>query len=305
MAIKDAQKETVLQQIRHIGDIPAMAETIRHFEDLKSSEDQNITEIANIILKDYALTTKLLKVVNSVVFLSFGLVTTISRAIFLLGIGQIREIALTLMILDHFEKKGSQNLGLETINQAFFSGFLARNLVRDLRFIEEEEGFICTMLHPLGKILTAFALPESFLEIRQKSQETGMPENVIAREVLGISFEEIGTTIATEWNFPSAIIQSMRQIRPRDIVGNPGEKEKLRLLATLATEITTSLVGDSDFEEKLAVVGRILKGYELQIPVMGKIEDLISATARDWKKLAEDLNLNASPSTFSRQMINW
>jgi eukaryotic-like serine/threonine-protein kinase len=306
MAIKEnIQRDLVLQQIRRVSDIPAMAETIRHIQDLKGSEDQNITEIANIILKDYALTTKLLKVVNSVIYLPFGMVTTISRAIFLLGIGQIREIALTLMILDHFQKQGSQNLGLEAINQAFFGGFLARNLVRDLRFIEEEEGFICALLHPLGRILTAFALPEAFAAIKQKSRETGVAENLAAMEILGISFEEIGAIIAAEWNFPSAIIQSMRNIRPGELTSLPGEQEKLGLVATLSTEITTALASESNKDEKTAVIEKILKGYERQIPIMEKTEDLISATARDWEKVAQDLEMNDTQSPFSRQMSYW
>jgi eukaryotic-like serine/threonine-protein kinase len=306
MAMKEKiQRDLVLLQIRRVSDIPAMAETIRHIQDLRGSEDQNITEIANIILKDYALTTKLLKVVNSVVYLPFGTVTTISRAIFLLGIGQIREIALTLMILDHFQKQGSQSLGLEAINQAFFGGFLARNLVRDLRFIEEEEGFICALLHPLGRILTAFALPEAFAEIKEKSRETSVAENRVAMEVLGISFEEIGTTIAAEWNFPSAIIQGMRHIRPGELTGLLGEKEKLGLLATLSTEITTALASELKKDEKTAVIEKILKGYERQIPIMKKTEDLISATAIDWQKVAQDLEMNDTQSPFSRQMSYW
>lgn len=299
------QRDLVLQQIRRVGDIPAMAETIRHIQDLKGYEDQNITEIANIILKDYALTTKLLKVVNSVVYLPFGMVTTISRAIFLLGIGQIREIALTLIILDHFQKQGSQNLGLEAINQAFFSGFLARNLGRELRFVDEEEGFICALLHPLGRILTAFALPEAFAGIREKSLRTGIAENIVAMEVLGISFEDIGTTVAREWNFPAAIIQSMHNIRPGELTDHPGERERLGLLATLSTEATTALARESTKEEKTAAVNKIFKGYERQIRIRGKVEDLISATARDWQKVAEDLDLNLNQSHFCRQMSDW
>ena len=301
----NTRRDLVLQQIRRVGDIPAMVDTVNQLQNLKSYEDHTVTEIANIILKDYALTTKLLKVVNNIVYLPFGRVTTISRAIFLMGLEQIREMALTLMMLEHFQKQGSQSMGLEAINEAFFGGLLARNLVRDLRFVEEEEAFICALLHPMGRILTAFALPEAFAEIRKKSRDSEVAENITAMEILGISYEEIGTTIAKEWNFPATIIQSMRNIRPSELTNHPGDKEKINILATLATEVTTALAGDSVKEEKMAMIQRIFTGYERQIQIGGNVEDLISATTRDWHKVAEDLELDFKHSSFRRQMGHW
>jgi eukaryotic-like serine/threonine-protein kinase len=302
---KKTQKDLVLQEIRRVGDIPALADTVRHLHDLKGVEDQNITEIANIILKDYALTTKLLKVVNSVVYLPFGTVTTVSRAIFLLGIGQIRQIALTLMLLDHFQKQGSQDLGLEAMNQAFFSGYLARNMVRDLRFVEEEEGFICALLHSLGRILTAFALPKAFARIKEKCQDPDITETVASIEVLGISMEEISTTIATEWNFPPTIIQSMRNVRLSSVTDHPGEAEKLGLLATLTTETTRVLAGNAPKEEKEVEIRGIFKKYRQFVPVAEAVEDLINATTRDLQEMAEDLNLDLKNSSFCQDLQVW
>jgi eukaryotic-like serine/threonine-protein kinase len=102
MEIQNLRKDEVLDKIRQSSDLPGLVETIGFFNNLKEIEAQNVTEIANTILKDYGLTTKLLKVVNSVHFLHFGEVTTISRAIFLLGIDYIKNIALALKIFDHF-----------------------------------------------------------------------------------------------------------------------------------------------------------------------------------------------------------
>jgi eukaryotic-like serine/threonine-protein kinase len=101
------RKDDVLAKIRLSSDLPGLVETIGFFNDLKEIKDQKVTEIANTILKDYGLTTKLLKVVNSVHYVNFSEVTTISRAIFLLGIDYIKNIALALKIFDHFQKNSS------------------------------------------------------------------------------------------------------------------------------------------------------------------------------------------------------
>jgi eukaryotic-like serine/threonine-protein kinase len=301
-----SQKEWVLQEIRRFGDIPAMADTIRQLQDNKAFEDQNITEIANIILKDYALTTKLLKVVNSVIYLAFGEVTTISRAIFLLGIGQIKDIALSLMIYDHLQKHGSNPVVLETIGQAFFGGFLAQNIILELKLLEEEEeGFICALLHSLGKIMVAFVMPEKVAEIKKYSIEMEIAENSASIDILGISFEEIGTTIASEWNFPRTVIRSMHNIRLSDITADPGEKEKLSLIATLSSEISNVLAADSAREEKRTAINKLLKLYKDHIDITHQVDQMITSSARNLNKLASGLNLDLTKSFFNKQLNQW
>ena len=68
-----------------------MAETVGVINKFKVSVDTSVSELANILLKDYALTTKILKVVNSVHFMQSGQVTAILRAIFLMGIEHISQ----------------------------------------------------------------------------------------------------------------------------------------------------------------------------------------------------------------------
>jgi HD-like signal output (HDOD) protein len=67
-----SQKDKVLLKIRQASDLPAMADTVNIINKFKSSEDSSVTDLANILLKDYALTTKILKVVNSVHYMQAG-----------------------------------------------------------------------------------------------------------------------------------------------------------------------------------------------------------------------------------------
>lgn len=299
------KKEEVLFEIRRTNDLPAMADTINLIKKLKEFKDSAITEIANIILKDYALTTKLLKVVNSVVYQQFGEVTTISRAIFLLGIEHIKDIAFGLMIFEHLERHGSHPIILDVVGQAFFAGFFAEKIVRDLKFIEEEEAFICSLLHPLGKILAAFSLPEKILEVQKLSEEQGISENSASIQVLGISFEEIGTTMASEWNFPDKIVQSMHNIRQKDLHSNPSADEKLAMIATLSTEVANSLSTDLSKGEKKEKIEKILNIYKDHVKVPEKLDSLIVATVQDLDQLEMELGRNLKSSSFYTQLEEW
>ncbi|MBI4767622.1 MAG: HDOD domain-containing protein [Deltaproteobacteria bacterium] len=300
------RKDEVLDKIRRSSDLPGLAETIGFFNALKEIENRNVTEIANAILKDYGLTTKLLKVVNSVHYLQVGEVTTISRAIFLLGIEYIKNIALALKIFDHFQKNSSNREILNTISQAFCGGIFAQKIIHDLNFVEEEEAFICSLLHPLGKILVAFSLPEKIAEVRRLSAGEDMTEDIAASQILGISYEELGMTIAREWNFPKKIVRSMRNISRSELVPDPQETEKLSMVATLSTEISNTLGMDLQKDEKTDKIGKLIEGYKNHITVKeGKLDSLIAATSQDLNQLAEDLNLDLREIPFNKQLEDW
>jgi eukaryotic-like serine/threonine-protein kinase len=300
------KRDRILLKIRQASDLPALADTVHVINEFKASEDTSVSDLANILLKDYALTTKLLKVVNSVYFMQAGQVTTISRAIFLLGIDHIKQIALTLMLFEQLQKNKSQAEIMETIIKAFCGGVIARKFVQDLNYVEEEEAFICALLHPLGKVIVAHTMPEMIAEIRTASLQQGISEEQASVFVLGISFEEIGTTIATEWNYPQKIVKSMHHTSAWDIPTAPREDQKLSIIATLATELSNLLATDADNEGKKEKIKNLLSSYKGIIPKQPRdIDMFISSSVRDFKELVTILDLNLKKSAFSKQLDNW
>jgi len=300
------QRDRILLKIRQASDLPAMADTVHVINEFKASEDTSVTDLANILLKDYSLTTKILKVVNSVYFMQSGQVTTISRAIFLLGIDHIKQIALTLMLFDQLQKSKSQTEIMEAIIQAFCGGVIAQKFVQDLNYVEEEEAFICALLHPLGKVIVAHTMPEKIAEIRMTSAERGISEEQASGLVLGISFEEIGTTIATEWNYPQKIVKSMHHTTAQDIPANPREDQKLSIIATLATEMSNLLATDTDKEGKKEQIRNLLSPYIDILPKqLRNIDGLINSTVKDFNALVAVLDLNLVKSSFNKQLDKW
>ncbi|MDZ4163661.1 MAG: HDOD domain-containing protein [Smithellaceae bacterium] len=303
----DSLRSKVMMKIRMASDLPAMAETVTIVNKFKSSEDTSISELANVLLKDYAMTTKILKVVNSVHYSQSAQVTTISRAIFLMGIEQIKNIALTLMLFEQLQKNSSQTEIMDAIIQAYCSGVIARKIVADLNDVEEEEAFICALLHPLGKIIIAHTMPEKLAEIRGVAAEQDISEERASASVLGISFEELGTTIATEWNYPQKIVKSMCHTSAGNVGADAEESWKLGAVATLSNEMSNVLASDAERNEKEGKLKGLLASFSADpLPLKNKnIEKLVSTSAQDFKQLATILNLNLQKSKFSRKLDQW
>lgn len=298
------EKDRVMLKIRQASDLPAMAETVTTLNRFKSSEDSSISDLANILLKDYALTTKVLKIVNSVHFMQSGQVTTISRAIFLMGVDHIKNMAMTLMLFDHLQKNNARSEVMDAMLQAFCGGVLAKKIVADLNDIEEEEAFICALLHPLGKIVVAYTMPDKTALVRAMSAEQNISEEQASAAVLGVSYQEIGTTLAAEWNYPQKIVASMQHGKGEEAPAS-SDGQKLSVIASLSTEMSTVLAADGDRAEKSERLKRLIASYEGALPLSGKaasVDKVVTSAIQDFQKLAEDLNLDLKRSSFGKRL---
>jgi HD-like signal output (HDOD) protein len=84
----------LLRRMQRSKDFPALSETIRTLNSLTASSKKSTEQLASVIVRDFALTNKVLKVVNSAYYAGFaGKVGTISRAIVVLGVDAIRSLA--------------------------------------------------------------------------------------------------------------------------------------------------------------------------------------------------------------------
>ncbi|MFQ3573691.1 MAG: HDOD domain-containing protein, partial [Thermodesulfovibrionales bacterium] len=225
---EDLQKtrEYTLAKIRQSNDFPAMSSTITLLNKLDSKDDLSITEFANVILKDLALTTRILKIVNSVHFMQFGEVTTISRAIILLGSENVKNLAMTLILFDQLHKHKSNIPLMENILKSFYSALLAEKISLETNFADKEEAFICALFHTFGKIITAFVMQDKIADIEEFMKTNRTNESLASASVLGISFEEIGASIARDWNFPRRIVNSMMKMLPSELSKNQNYEDK-------------------------------------------------------------------------------
>ena len=98
--------ELILARLRESGDFPAMAKTVGTVSALTSSEDTSISALADTVLQDYGLAQKLLRLVNTLAYAQHGQVTTVSRAVLLMGFDRVRSVALGLMLFEQLQARG-------------------------------------------------------------------------------------------------------------------------------------------------------------------------------------------------------
>ena len=92
---KQATLDFLLRRMRHKSDFPALSESVSAINKIANSETESITKLSSTILKDFALTNKILRLVNSAYFrpAGGGSISTVSRAVIVLGFEAVRNIA--------------------------------------------------------------------------------------------------------------------------------------------------------------------------------------------------------------------
>ena len=297
-------RERLFDRIRQDSEFPAMSQTVTLLNKLESSNDSSSDALSNIILTDFALTLKILRLVNSVGYLQFGEVTTISRAIMLLGFENIRNIALTLLLFDHVG--GSEGARVrELLLRAICSGVLARNIAAETSFANVEEAFICSLFHSLGKIMVTFYLPEKIEEIKKLCAEKEMPGEVAVISVLGSSYEAIGMEIAGIWNLPKKVVHTMKKLRPSEIKRDPGEIDRLCSISNFANELSGIMAAAASVSDKDEQVRNLMNTYKLHFGGIEDMNQIVSSAASEVSSYAGMFGVDAAGLPLFRRLTRW
>lgn len=205
--------EFLLRRMRVAGDFPAMSSAIRRIHQLVASEHSSTEALAAEILRDYALTQKLLRLANSAFYRRGpgGRIATVTRAILILGFEAVRNIAISLLLFEHLRGRPNLDRLRDEFLQATLAGLLAHRLAQGCSGELKEEAYIAGMFHRLGRLLAVFYFPEEAAAVDQLGRSDELSEDQAALRVLGLSLGELGVGVARSWGLPVALIDSLQQ----------------------------------------------------------------------------------------------
>jgi len=300
--------EFLMRRMRHKGDLPAFSEHIVEINSKLSSLTaitfSSAGDLAKIILKDYSLTNKLLKVVNSALYVTLsGKVATVSKAVLLLGFEKIRMIAATLMIFEHLQNKTQATELKEMAIGSFMSGMIAMDVADNMKLGGKEEIFICAMLHSLGKMLAICYLPEEHAEIKKRMDQKGFDEAMASQSVMGVTYTGLGMDVSRSWNFPDKIVRSM-EAPPAGVIAQPRtENEVLRNLSNYSNDLFNCFMNTQD-DDRTAALSDMSIRYHNSIPLpVEQMESVITSSMTKIDTYSDIIQVDRENSTFIKDLI--
>lgn len=212
--------EKIIENIDKLPSLPtSVGKVIEVANNLKSSPN----DLSNVIKVDPVLTAKVLKLINSAYFSMPDQVTNLNRAIILLGVNTIKNLAISTAVIGQFSKTKHQRFDMDKywkhcMATAVLTKQIAIRMKVDRRLIEEY--FIAGMLHDIGEVVIVELFPDKLNQIIDRVEQAGMSAEEAEREVLGATHAEIGGALGKHWKISESLIAVIEEHHDPNIVGD-------------------------------------------------------------------------------------
>ncbi len=189
--------------------LPCLSETQIKIINLDETDKLSSQDLASIILEDYGLISKVLNTVNTFYFNRWGTyISTITKAVIILGFNTIRDIALSMAIIDLIPKENKEII-TEIIAKSFCAAYLAEKLISEFETQKREEIFLGALFTNLSRVFLALYNLDTYKHVRHLEQHGAYEDKRLIKRM----WKEISTKVIEKWNLPKNLLTFMEDVK--------------------------------------------------------------------------------------------
>jgi HD-like signal output (HDOD) protein len=194
---------------RFIQKMPSLSTTVGKVLEICSRTDASPNELNKVISLDPVLTGQVLKLINSAYYSLINKITSLTRAITMLGMNTVKNMALSTAIIQSVAGSNkskalpTSRFWVHSIGVGVSAKLLA--IARNVPVQEREEYFIAGLLHDIGKV----PFGDEYSQVLSIAGQEQRPLVDVEREFLGIDHQEVGELIAAKWKLSRAMTSSI------------------------------------------------------------------------------------------------
>jgi diguanylate cyclase (GGDEF)-like protein len=252
--------EQLLQKIRNCPNLPSLPTIAVEVLDLAQSAEADIAEIARIITKDPALSSKILRTVNSSFYGRSQNVSTISQALVILGLQSVKTLVLGFSLVTNLTKNKSKGFNhIVYWKRSIYAATAARAIAAKISLVQQEEAFLAALLQDIGMLVLDQILGEPYGELNAKIKSHAELATLEA-ESLGFTHAEAGGILAQQWKLPPLLSVPVGSHHSPEKVTDPTLK-KLTELVRVSGRCADVFV-DEEPAMAIADVRKLLAEYD-------------------------------------------
>jgi HD-like signal output (HDOD) protein len=290
-------RAALMQKVNGDEEMFALGGSIARVIELVDADEPGPHDLAYFVLSDVALTQRILRLSNTVRYRTAGAtsVTTVSRAIALLGFDNVKTTALAMLLVDTLDNgahAGSVRVELEA---ALCASLVGREMARLSFYQGAEEAAIGALFKNLGALLVASHQHERYREINQLIAAGKHTPAQASQMILGCSYDTLSAAVLAEWKIPDVIVRAQAALPPGPLKTAGSRAEWMRQVASFSLEVARLLGKSSDpaaTPEARALLARYGAAFELDA---AGLERLFTSVAEGMQGLMESMNLQPLP----------
>ncbi len=284
----------LLAAIHNDQALPALGTSISQIVRLSSSDDESIRKLTYFVLSDVSLTQKVLRLSNSVSFRtdSSKAITSVSKAIFLLGFNTVKACALAIMLVDAMPGKEAKHVRHELVS-ALAASMVSRELARYSCFNDAEEVAVAALFKNLGRLLLAAYYPDHYRDMADLMEQGTHTPAQAAKQVLQFDLDQCVEKILETWEMPASIIQTLK-VSSANAFQPPKNRLEWMQQAVEFSDKAVPLVLNSAESQDSELADALLARFGKALNLDKKRLDLLVTNAnKETKSFELNVNLNS------------
>lgn len=197
---------------KFVSDLPTLPVVFQELFGRMQDPDTQVSELADVISKDPSLTVKILKLVNSAFYGRPSRISTISRAVIIMGFQAVRSAALAVSVFERFKglESGARAFSLEEFwRHSIGASCVAKQMSMVLGRCEPEDAFVAALLHDVGKLVMLQHFPEDVDDLTRAANEQQLTWRGCEEVLFPINHATIGRALFRAWDFPEGVVEAV------------------------------------------------------------------------------------------------
>jgi len=195
-----------------VSDLPTLPVVFKELFTLMQDPDTQVSQLSEVIARDQALTLKILKLVNSAFYGRPNQITTINRAVIIMGLQAVKSAAMALSVFEQFKSLSGAESGfdpLEFWRHSIGVSCLAKQLSLVLNVGEPEDAFVAGLLHDTGKLIMLQHFPDDVKDLTRAADEQRLTWRACEEVLFPINHSSISRALFRAWDFPANVVEAV------------------------------------------------------------------------------------------------
>ncbi len=264
---------------KYIDRMPSLSTTVTKVLEICNKPNTSPNDLNRVISLDPVLTGQVLRLINSAYYSLPNQITSLTRAIIMLGLNTVKNLALSTAILENIGQDAFQSLPMDQFwAHSICVGVTSKAIAnrKGVRKQQLEEYFVAGLLHDLGKIPLNNRFSEDYTQALQLARQEEGPLNLAEIVVLGFDHGKAGKIIAEKWQLTDDISDSI--CYHHDPEGASEKNRELVAIVALANIFANVYEFGSagDFFQEVSAIERILEIADLKWQDLSELQEVVN-----------------------------
>lgn len=197
--------DEIQRLIDNLREIPAMPNVVMQAINVVKDPNASVKDLADIISYDQSLSAKVLTLVNSAYYGFSQQVTSINRALALIGMVKAKNLIIAIAMRPMFNKQSAKELWKHSIRVAVGCEYLAKSK----SILNSDEAFVLGFMHDIGKMIFNMKDPLFYENVKERIDAGEKPID-LENEYFGCNHTQTGIILAKKWQLPVVISNVMK-----------------------------------------------------------------------------------------------